>query len=219
MTAQNTSNVSFYLTTGVGQTAQMSSAPVQGKPTPVTVSTTGLADGDIAVCSNTNWQSVDAVQIIDNWSATGFNLLGCDSTRESEQSQAGTVLAYSADDMTKLCPSTWTDTTNTPSTINVGTFCDPTATVAGQAVDAGTMEIAGYVDVCTDDYKALYEAYDFADQRYLKISLGEDQGYLVAPVVAVSMNWDIPLEGAVAYTISFVKNSATKHRFGPCPTP
>jgi hypothetical protein len=79
------------------------------------------------------------------------------------------------------------------------------------------MEISGYVDVNSADYVALYDAYELADQRYLKIDLGNDgtnnQGYLVAPVVALSMNWDIPLEGAVAYTLTFVKNSATKHRF------
>lgn len=219
MTAQNTSEVSFYLTTGAGTTYTMTAAPSQAKPTAIQVTTADLADGDLAVCSGTTWKSVDAVHIISNYQSSGFSLLGCDSTREVGTAKAGTVLAFDGDDMVKLCPSSWTDTTNTPSTINVGTFCDPTATVAGQAVDAGTMEIGGYVDVCTEDYQALYEAYEFSDQRYLKIYLGENQGYLVAPVVGVSMNWDIPLEGAVAYTISFVKNSATKHRFGPCPTP
>ena len=216
MTAQNTSNVSFWLTTGAGTKAAMGAAPVQGKPTAITATTTGSADGDIAVCSGTGWSSVDAVHIVDAYNESGFNLLGCDSTRETETSKAGDVVLYNSDDMTKLCPSSWTDTTNAPSTINAGTFCDPTQTIAGSAVDAGTMEISGYVDVCTEDYQALYEAYEYADQRYLRISLGPDQGYLVAPVVAISMNWEIPLEGAVAYTLSFVKNSATKHRFGPC---
>ena len=216
MTAQNTSNVSFYLTTGAGTTYAMGAAPVQGKPTAITATTSGSADGDIAVCSNTNWSSVDAVHIVDGYSGSGFNLLGCDSTRETETSKAGNVLLFNADDMTKLCPSSWTDTTNAPSTINAGTFCNPSQTIAGSAVDAGSMEISGYLDVCDEDYQALYEAYEYADQRYLRISLGPDQGYLVAPVVAISMNWEIPLEGAVAYTISFVKNSATKHRFGPC---
>ncbi len=218
MTAQNTSNVTFWLTTGVGASYDMSAAPVQGKPTTITAATSGHADGDVAVCKNTGWSSVDAVHIVSDYSGANFKARGSDSTRETEASKAGNVTIYSADDMTKLCPSSWTDTTNAPSTINAGTFCDPTQTIAGSAVDAGTMEISGYLDACDEDYQALYEAYEYADQRYLRISLGPDQGYLVAPVVAISMNWEIPLEGAVAYTLTFAKNSATKHRFGPCTT-
>jgi hypothetical protein len=62
----------------------------------------------------------------------------------------------------------------------------------------------------------LYEAYEMQDQRYLKIDLGDAGGYLIMPVTAVSMQWDLPIDGAVGYTISFVKGSATKHAFGPC---
>lgn len=217
MTAQNTSQVSFWLTTGTPTAATMTSAPVAADPTAIVVTTSGGADGNVAVCSNTQWSSVDGVHIVDTYTTSGFNLLGCDSSKESTTAAAGNVALYLDDDMTKLCPSAWTDTASTPSTINVGTFCDPTQTIASQVADAGTMEITGYVDVNSADYVALYDAYEQGDQRYLKIDLGNDgtndQGYLVAPVVALSMNWDIPLEGAVGYTITFVKNSATKHRF------
>jgi hypothetical protein len=217
MTAQNTSQVSFWLTTGAPSTATMSGPPAKADPTSISVTTSGGADGDVAVVRNVGWKSVDGVHIIDDWSSSEFDLLGADSTRETTTSAAGQVDHYKADDMTKLCPSSWTDSSTTPSTINVGTFCDPTQTIASQVADAGTMEISGYVDVNSADYVALYDAYELADQRYLKIDLGNDgtnnQGYLVAPVVALSMNWDIPLEGAVAYTLTFVKNSATKHRF------
>lgn len=214
MAAQNTMNVSFWLTTGTPQTAQMGQAPVAGDPTAIVVATTGGADGDIAVVSNTNWSRLDKPQIVDTYTESGFNCLGCNTNLESGNSKAGSVALYTEDTMTKLCPSSFTDNAGSPSTINVGTFCDPTQTVASAVQDAGSMEISGYVDIGTEDYQALYEAAEMMDQRYIRINInGDTQGYLVAPVTALGMNWDIPLEGAVGYTITFVKGSATRHLF------
>jgi len=214
MAAQNTINVSFWLTTGTPQTAAMNAAPTQGDPTSVVVSTTGGADGDIAVVSGTNWNRLDKPQIVDSYTEAGFNCLGCNSTLESGVAKAGSVDLYTADAMTKLCPSSFTDNAGSPSTINVGTFCDPTQTVASAVQDAGTMEISGYVDINDPSYTVLYEAAEAMDQRYIRINInGDQQGYLVAPVTALGVNWDIPLEGAVAYTINFVKGSATRHLY------
>lgn len=214
MAAQNTVNVSFWLTTGTPTEAVMDSAPSAADPTALSVATTGGADGDVAVVSGTNWQRLDKPQIVDDYSEAGFNALGCNTLLESGSAKAGKVLLYTADDMTKLCPSSFTDNSGSPSTINVGTFCDPTQTIASAVQDAGTMEIAGYVDVDDPSYTALYEAAEMIDQRYIRINIsGDKQGYLVAPVTALGMNWEIPLEGAVAYTITFVKGSATRHLF------
>ena len=213
MAAQNTMNVSFWLTTGVPLTAAMDSAPVAGDPTAV-VATTGGTDGDVVVVSGTNWTRLDKPQIVDSYTEAGFNCLGCNTSKETDVAKAGQVALYTADAMTKLCPSSFTDNAGSPSTINVGTFCDPTQTIASAVQDAGSMEISGYVDINTEDYQALYDAAEMMDQRYLRINIqGDEQGYLVAPVTALGMNWDIPLEGAVGYTITFVKGSATRHLF------
>jgi hypothetical protein len=217
MTAHSTATVEFWLTTGAPASGTMSGAPTQGKPTGIGGTLTNGADGDIVVCSGTNWSSVDRIQIASNIQGSAFDLLGCDSTRES----AGTAVAgkfdhYDATKMTKLCPSGFTDSVTTPGTVSTATYCDPTQTIPSPVADAGTAELTGYVDICDDDYIALYEAYEMQDQRYLKIDLGDAGGYLIMPVTAVSMQWDLPIDGAVGYTISFVKGSATKHAFGPC---
>lgn len=214
MAAQNTMNVSFWLTTGDPVSADMGQAPVKGDPTAVVVTTAGGADGDIAVVSGTNFSRLDKPQIVSDYTDAGFNCLGCNTLLESGTSKAGKVDLYTADAMTKLCPSSFTDNAGSPSTINVGTFCDPTQTIASAVQDAGSMEISGYVDITSEDYTALYEAAEMMDQRYIRINInGDTQGYLVAPVTALGMNWDIPLEGAVGYTITFVKGSATRHLF------
>ena len=217
MAAIPSTDVTFWLTTGVPTTYTMNSAPTQGDPTAISVTTGDGADGDLVVITETNWSSVDKPQIISGYSTSGFDALGCDSTRETDTAQAGKVALYTAEDMTKICPSGFTDNTNTPSAISVATFCDPQASIPGSVVDAGTVELTGYVDACDPSYIALYDSYESQDQRYLRINLGEDQGYLVMPVTALSMNWDIPLEGAVSFTLSMVKGSATRHLFGPCP--
>lgn len=214
MTAQNTINVSFWLTTGSPTAVAMTAAPTKGDPTKVEVTTTGGADGDVAVVSNTNLSRLDKPQIVSDYTESGFDCLGCNTSKDSDTGKAGDVKLYLASDMTKLCPSSFTDNPGSPSTINVGDFCDPTATIASAVQDAGTMELTGYVDINSDSYTALYDAAEMYDQRYLRINLnGDEQGYLIAPVTALAMNWEIPLEGAVAYTVTFVKSSATRHLF------
>lgn len=216
MTAHSTGTVSFWLTTGVPSTVAMSAAPTQGKPTGIAAALTNGADGDVVVCSGTNWSSVDRVQIAANVTGSGFDALGCDSTRESVNPATGSVKHYAADDMTLLCPSSFTDNSTTPGSVSVATFCDASATIPSPTSDAGTCTLEGYVDICDDDYQALYEAYELQDQRYLRIDLGDAGGYLIMPVTAVSMNWDLPVDGAVGYSIEFIKGSATRHAFGPC---
>lgn len=217
MTAHSTATVEFWLTTGAPAKSDMTAAPTQGKPTEIAAALTGGATGDIVVCSNTNWSSVDRVQIASGITASAFDALGCDSTREANGTAvAGKIEHYAANTMTKLCPSGFTDSVTTPGTVGVPTYCDPTQTIPSPVTDAGTAELTGFVDICDADYIALYEAYEMQDQRYLRINLGDAGGYLIMPVTAVSMQWELPIDGAVSYQISFVKGSATKHAFGPC---
>ena len=213
MTAHSTRDVTFWLTTGAGTTSDIS-ALTQGNPTGFTSTITGTpATGDVVVVSGTNWKRANGAFILDGYSAGSGKLLGSNTTYESSTGGTGTLVHYDDDAMTLLCPSEITDNSNTPSTINAGTFCQPDQTIASPVVDSGSVELSGYVDICDADYQALYEAYEAQDQRYLKIDLGAAGGYLIMPVTALSMNWSIPLEGAVGYTISFVKGSATKHAF------
>ena len=214
MPAHNTRDVTFWLTTGTGSSSAIT-AITQGNPTGFTSTLGGSpATGDIVVVSGNGWKSVDGVGILSNYSSTSGKILGSNSTYETgSNSGVGSMLHFDNTEMTKLCPSEITDNSNTPSTVSVGTFCNPEQVIASPVTEAGTVELSGYVDICDIDYQALYEAYEAKDQRYLKVDLGAAGGYLVMPVTCLSMNWSIPLEGAVGYTISFAKGSATKHAF------
>lgn len=214
MSAHNTRDVTFWLTTGAGSSSAITSM-TQGNPTGFTSTIGGSPSvGDVAVVSGTGWKSTNGAFILGSYNSDSGTLLGSNSSYESGSAPtSGSILHYDENEMTQLCPSEITDNSNTPSTINVGTFCKPDQTIASPVVDAGSVELSGYVDICDADYQALYEAYEAMDQRYLKIDLGAAGGYLIMPVTALSMNWSIPLEGAVGYTISFAKGSATKHAF------
>lgn len=214
MSAHNTRDVTFWLTTGAGSTSTITSI-TQGNPTGFSSSITGTpATGDIVVVSGTGWKSVDGTNILSGYSAGSGKLLGANSTYESGTAPtSGSILHFDEDEMTMLCPSEITDNTNTPSTVSVGTFCSPEAVIASPVTEAGQVSMSGYVDICDEDYQALYEAYEAKDQRYLKIDLGAAGGYLVMPVTCLSMSWSVPLEGAVGWTIEFAKGAATKHAF------
>lgn len=213
MTAQSTSEVNIYLTTGTATTVTMDAAPSKAAPSVITAALSGGANGDVVVIKETNWNSLDSVWVADQVASTDFNALGSDATGESASSVAGKVDHYTETDLTKLCLASLTINTSDPSTVSVATFCDPTASLPSQIQEAGTISFTGYVDVESADYVALYAASKSQDQRYIRINLGDDQGYLVAPVTITSFTWDLPLDGAIGYSGTMVLGSKVKHCF------
>ncbi len=213
MTAQTTSQVSIYLTTGAATTVSMSAPPTKAAPSVISATLSGGADGDVVVLSETNWDSLDTVWVASSVSASDFDALGSDTTGEAGAAASGKVAHYTASDLTKLCLASLTINASEPGTTSVATFCDPTASLPSAINEAGSISFTGYVDVNSADYVALYSASKSKDQRYIRIDLGEDQGYLVAPVVLSSFTWDLPLDGAIGYSGTMVLGSAVKHCF------
>ena len=213
MTAQTTQQVDIYLTTGAATTVAMTAPPTKAAPSVISAALSGGADGDVVVLSGTGWGSLDTVWVASDVSASDFDALGSDPTGETVASTAGSVNHYTASDLTKLCLASLTINTSEPGTTSVATFCDPTASLPSAINEAGTISFTGFVDVNSADYVALYSASKSKDQRYIRIDLGEDQGYLVAPVVLSSFTWELPLDGAIGYSGTMVLGSAVKHCF------
>lgn len=213
MTAQSTSEVNIYLTTGAATSSAMTAPPSKAAPSSISASLSGGAGGDVVVIKDTNWNSLDTVWVADNVGGSDFDALGSDTTGETTAAVTGKVDHYTESDLTKLCLASLTINTSDPSTVSVATFCDPTASLASQIQEAGTISFTGYADVNSADYVALYAASKSQDQRYIRINLGDDQGYLVAPVTLSSFTWDLPLDGAVGYSGTMVLGSKVKHCF------
>jgi hypothetical protein len=215
MTAQASSNIDIWLTTGSATSVAMTAAPTQAKPSVVGCSTTGIVDGDLVIPRATSMGSLDNLPYCaDDPSGTDLKLLGSDASADPA-GQQGTLDHYDATAVTKLCLASLSMSASEPSTVGVGTYCDPTASLPSAVVEAGTMSFTGYVDINSADYVALYEASLKQDQRYIRIDLVKygEQGYLVAPVTVSAFTWDLPLEGAIGYNGTFVLGSKVRHLF------
>ena len=144
---------------------------------------------------------------------TSFELLGSDASASTGTFVAGTPMhGYDESDMQCLCLSEITFNRDTPDTISIGTFCDPTASMAGSVVQAGTVDFGGYVDISENDYKELLKLEDTQEETVWRITL-PNNGYIVFPAVISQITWDIPLEGAVAYSGTAVLKSEAEHLF------
>lgn len=215
MTAQASTSIDIWLTTGSATSVAMTAAPTSAKPSVVACQTTGMVDGDLVIPRATKMGSLDNLPYVaDDPDGSKLNLLGSDASADPA-GQTGTLDHYDATAVTKLCLASLSMSASDPSTVSVGTYCDPTASLASAVVEAGTMSFTGYVDINSADYQALYDASLKQDQRYIRIDLVKygEQGYLVAPVTVSAFSWDLPLEGAIGYNGTFVLGSKVRHLF------
>lgn len=214
MSAQSTEDVSIWITTGSPSTDVVSSA-TQAAPSVVTVAAANeaYADGDLALIKDTQSDNLNGVWATGNASGTVFTALSSNTTNDTVAVTSGSVDHYTQDDLTKLCLSAININGTEPNTISVATFCEPTATIDSQVQEAGTLTMEGYVDVTSSDYPALYEAWQLGDERIIRVDLGPDQGWLVARGRVSSVNWSVPIDGAIAYTFTMTLTEAFKHCF------
>ncbi|SCK49030.1 hypothetical protein VAR608DRAFT_4873 [Variovorax sp. HW608] len=149
-------------------------------------------------------------------SSTGdsFTATGSDTTDStgSLSSAGAEVLVYDNTDLTPLCLSSFAYALETPGTVDVGTYCNPSATLPATAGAPGTMTLGGYIDVQDSAYPAVYRAVKDGKTRVLSILLGQGQGELIQAVNFVSMTWDIPMgDGGMAWTATANLKSRPEH--------
>lgn len=216
MSAKSTKGLSIWLSKGSATPTELTpTAATKAQPCVVSCTTTGVKDGDIVFVNGTGLASIDGkAWVVANQGATSIDLLGSDTSNDPGTFSAGgaTVKHYATGDMVRLCLSSITVNVDDPSTVQVGTFCDPTASLPSQVQSAGTVSVAGFVDTTSADYQELLVAADDSLQRYIRINL-PNNGYLVAPVTFSSISWDIPLDGAVAFSGTGVLGSKFAHQF------
>ena len=178
----------------------------------VTVANTA-AVGDVVSFKNTGFASLDGKSfVITAVAATDFTIgnvvLGTGTLSVSPKPEA--LLFVESTDVTCLCLSSVTINEDTPGTVSVATFCDPTASIPASATAAGTISFAGYVDTVGKDYPALLDAVNDGLVRILRIQF-PNNGYVVAPVTFSSITWDIPLDGAIGFSGSGALGSKPIH--------
>ena len=187
----------------------------KAKPASVTVTNT-LTNGDVVTVSGTGFPELDGKTfVVSGASGASFDLLGSDTTSSTGTlGSSPLVTAYAdATNMICLCLASLSVNSDQPGTIDVATFCDPTASIPSGVQAAGTFDFTGYVDTSSSDYPELLKAVEAGDTRQLRILLPGNNGYIVAPVKFSSMTYDLPIDGAVGYSGSGVFSSKPVHLF------
>ena len=146
---------------------------------------------------------------ITNVTGTGFEIgnveLGAGSLAANP-----TLSHYTEADMVCLCLSSLSIKKDAPKLINTGTFCDPTASIAGTVAAAGTFEFEGFVNVHEAGYPALIEAEDDGEERIVRIAFPAN-GYVVAPITVALLTWATPIDGAIGYSGTANMSSKARH--------
>lgn len=117
-----------------------------------------------------------------------------------------------ADDIC-MCFNSFSISKDTPSTISVGTYCDPSASLPSSSTTAGTVSFGGYIKTDEADYPELVEAEAEGTTRICKITLPQNQGFIVMPIIVASIVYDIPLDGGLGYTGTGTLTSNSIHNF------
>lgn len=182
------------------------------KPTIITATNTAKP-GDIIAIAGTTAKELDGKYFIagPNTTATEIELIGADTTGVTPPSVfTGEAHVYA--ETTNLCLNALAINADTPGTISVATYCDPTASLPATVVQAGTLTFGGFVDITAEDYPALLTASEDGLKRLIRIEL-PDNGYIVAPITVASLTWDLPLDGAIGFNGSATLASKPVHRF------
>ena len=214
MAVTNSKGVKICITDGSAGTSVTPTAITKAKPAEVTATNT-LKDGDIVVIKGSGFSELDGKTfVVANSSSSKFELLGSDTTGSTGTLGATpTATAYPASGLVCLCLSSFTINSDAPGTIDVSTFCDPSASIPSGVGSAGTFDFSGYVDTTSTDYPALLKAVEDGAERYLRVVIPGNNGYIVAPVKFSSVTWDLPIDGAVGYSGSGVFSTKPAHRF------
>lgn len=217
MVARSTRGTKVYMTTEDATATSITPTAISSaSPAVVTADASDLVDGDLVVIPSgaTGMASLDGqTYVVANASATDFELLGSDTTGETFAAGTSALLVYQIDDMVLLCLASLTRNAGTPATTSVGTFCDPTATLASAVVEAGTFDFTGYVDVTQPDYQELVKAFDDGNERNFMIVLPGGNGEVVFSGTISSLDLDIPVDGALGYSGTITLSGRPQHRF------
>jgi len=185
-------------------------AVTSAKPAVVSVVNT-LAEGQIVKSIETGMASIDG-KAFTVASPTGaeFTLLGSDATGDTFVVSGASMEAYDEAELELMCWSSLVPNVDEPTTVSTATFCDPTASIPSAVVEAGSLSFAGFVDILDSAYTELLAAEADGNERILRIGLPSN-GYLIAEGVVSSVNWDLPIDGAIGYTGTFALGTKMRH--------
>lgn len=219
MAIRSTKGIRLYLTNTNATTVDVAAgdftALTNANPPVATVTdVTGITAGDLVMIDKTDITAIDGrffvVGTVDG-TANTFEVKGIDLTSNTGTFNAATAIATvypKTSAMTPLCLASIGVNIDTPAQIQIGTYCDPSASIPGSSTSAGTLDLTAYHDPSDAGFKLLIEAEEKGDQHTMLIEFPGNQGWLVAKGVIASMQIsDLPLDGATAWSASMSLSS------------
>lgn len=218
---KSSKGTTMYLTKGSPEmTTVVPTAITPGNPTSVTApaptgDVTAYAVGQIVYCRDTGFAALDGKYFtIAEVTAGGFTLLGADTTGSTEVLGGDPEMdVYDAADLLKACLASIAFNLETPGTIQVGTFCNPTATIPATATAVGSMTLVGWIDKDDEAYQEFLKAAEDGLPRVFSVVLAQQQGEIIAPIIVTGVTWDVPLEGAMGFTATANLQQRPRHLF------
>jgi hypothetical protein len=215
MSAATTIGLETYLSkASTTHVTQVISAITKAAPAVITTTGSLAVAGDIVKITGSGWSQLDGKYFVvgGTVSATSYSLIGSDTALASGTASATTSgKVFKKADMVKMCLATVDPATEAAGTTSVGTFCDPSATVPAVA-GAGTLTMTGFVETVAY-YTELQLATEDSTERVLNIVLPQGLGNIIAPTILSTIGWQLPVDGAIGFTVSGALSSKPVHRY------
>ena len=183
-------------------------------PAVVTVSSIGaLVNGDLVKITGTGMESLDGevYEVADITGAT-FKLVCSDTTGDTAVATDGEAARYTKTvELVPFCINDLTRDVPAGDTIDLGTFCDPTAQASGDST-AGTLSWGGPIDFCDLGFIEMQKALADGLERILVTEFPQSIGYMFTPLTVNSYSEAFAFRGAATWTGGAVVNTTPSYR-------
>ena len=201
----NVKGINMYLYKNAGATplALVPTGITNASPAVVTVAdTTGAVAGDPVKFATTGFDELDGNQfVVGVVTATSFEVLGADlSATTGALGATPTATLQIVADRVKLCLSSVDIAAPAVNQIDTSTFCED-STMAGKSTP-GQITFGGFVENNSAAFDELILADSDGLERTFLVVMSGSNGYLIGSISFAGLGYEMPLEGAVAYTIT-----------------
>lgn len=122
-------------------------------------------------------------------------------------------------DLVEVCASSIDVQRSNATWIDAPTFCNRSQAVKSAVVEYGTVTFSGYVDVGSDTYKELHQAYITKGERFFGVIFGSTlanaitskQNLVAMKGTVQSIDFEVPVDGAIAFTAEVKLASPAQH--------
>lgn len=196
-------------------------AATNAKPVVVTPATiASFKAGDWVLIDGTNLPGIDGqLWEVANVTATTFELKCSDASAAAAPAAAGTAAPMkmgAAQPLIPWCIASFSRDTPAAETISVGTFCDPSAQVSGDA-QAGSISFNAPLDPCDKSFQELQKAVSDGKERWAVVKFPGTNGAMVMKVELNSMSESMELNSAITFTGGGILKSNPQYRTCDCP--